>query len=156
LSINGAATYLDSKVTSTFFNYGPYPLGPTDLIDFKGERFPYTPQWSVQYGARYDWKLSSKVTAFVSVDGSYQSRASAAFGSGTAVTDGAPLLEIKPYALLNLTAGIASADQHWRAEVWGKNVTNTYYWSSVNYISDTTARLAGLPVTYGLRLSYRY
>ncbi len=156
LTLNGAVTYLDSEVTSNFFNTGPYPLGPTDLINFKGEAFPFAPKWSLQYGARYDWNLSDKLTAFASVDGSYQSKSTAAFGAQEAIADGAPALEIGSYALLNLTTGISSADQHWRAEFWIKNVTNAYYWNSVNYVSDTTARLAGLPRTYGVRLSYRY
>jgi outer membrane receptor protein involved in Fe transport len=156
LTLNAAATYLNSKVTSSFFDTGPYPLGPTDLINFKGEAYPFTPKWSVQYGVRYDWDLANNLTAFVSADGSYQSQSSAAFGAREAIAQGAPPLAIKAHALLNVAAGVASADQHWRAEIWGKNVTNTYYWNSVNYISDTTVRLAGLPATYGITLSYRY
>jgi outer membrane receptor protein involved in Fe transport len=156
LALNGAVTYLNSRVTSNFLDTGPYPLGPTDLINFKGEAFPFTPDWSVQYGARYDWDIANNLTAFVSADASYQSASSAAFGAQEAVTEHAPPLAIKAYGLLNLAAGVASADRHWRVEVWGKNVTNTYYWNSVNYVSDTTVRLAGPPVTYGVTLSYRH
>jgi outer membrane receptor protein involved in Fe transport len=156
LTFNAAATYLDSKVTSDFIDYGPYPLGPTDFINFKGEHFPYTPKWSVQWGARYEWPLNSKIHAYVGADGSWQSRATTAFGSQQARIDNAPLLELKPYAVLNLTAGVTSPDKGWRLEVWGRNVTNTYYWNSVNYISDTTVRLTGLPTTYGIRFSFDY
>jgi outer membrane receptor protein involved in Fe transport len=156
LTLNGAVTYLDSQVTSNFFDTGPYPLGPTDLINFKGEAFPFTPKWSVQYGARYDWTLANNLRAFVSADASYQSRSSAAFGAFEAVADHAPSLDIKGYGLLNLTAGVGPADGRWRAEVWGKNVTDAYYWNSANYVSDTVVRLTGMPATYGLRLSYRY
>jgi len=156
LTLNGAVTYLDSKVTSDFFDYGPYPLGLNDKINFNGESFPYTPKWSVQYGARYDWNLSSDLTAFVSADASYQSKTSAAFGSGEANADGAPPLEIEAYGLLNLAAGVSSADNHWRVEIWAKNVTNTYYWNTVNYVSDTVARYAGMPATYGATVGFRY
>ncbi|HEY2659567.1 MAG TPA: TonB-dependent receptor [Caulobacteraceae bacterium] len=156
LTLNAAVTYLDSEVTSSFFDFGPYPLGPTDLINFKGESFPFTPKWSVQYSARYDWTLWNEMTAFVSADASYQTKSSSAFGASEAVADDAPSLEIKPYGLLNLTAGVGSADHHWRVEVFGKNVTNTYYWNTVNYVSDTTVKLTGMPATYGVRLSYRY
>lgn len=69
---------------------------------------------------------------------------------------GAPQLVIKAYGVLNLNAGIESADKRARFEVFGKNVTNTYYWNSVNYIADSTVRFAGMPVTYGARLSLRY
>ena len=156
VTLNGAVTYLDSKVTSNFTDYGPYPLGTGNEINFKGESFPYTPKWSLQYGARYDWNLSSDFTAFVSADASYQSKTSAAFGSGEAYADGAPPLEIKAYGLLNLAAGIAPANQRWRVEIWAKNATNTYYWTTVNYISDTVAKLAGMPATYGFTVGVRY
>jgi len=156
LTLNGAATYLDSKVTSDFYDTGPYPLGPTDLINFKGESFPFTPKWSVQYGARYDFDVGDNLRAFLSAQASYQSSSTAAFGSGEAAADGAPSLDIKAYGLLDLTAGIGPANGRWRFELWGKNVTNTYYWNSVNYVSDTVVRYTGLPATYGFRISYRY
>jgi outer membrane receptor protein involved in Fe transport len=156
LTLHGAVTYLDSHVSSDFFDFGPYPLGANDLINFKGEAFPFTPKWTVQYGARYDWNLNSNLKAFVSADASYQSKESAIFGSQEAIADGAPPLTIKSYSLLNLAAGISSTNQRWRLEVWGKNVTNTYYWNSVNYISDTVVRFAGMPVTYGITLGFRY
>jgi outer membrane receptor protein involved in Fe transport len=154
LTLNAAGTYLDSRVTSHFFDLGPYPLGPTDLIDFKGEAFPFTPKWSVQYGARYDWHLVNSLTAFVSADASYQSTSSAAFGYQEAITEGAPPLEIKAFGLLNVAAGIDQG--HWRAQVWGKNVTNRYYWNSNNFVFDTVVKQAGMPATYGITLNYRY
>jgi outer membrane receptor protein involved in Fe transport len=156
LTLNAAATYLDSKVTSDFYDTGPYPLGPTDLINFKGEAFPFTPKWSVQYGAHYDWSVGDNLNAFVSAQASYQSKSRAAFGAQEAVADGAPSLDIAGYSLLDLAVGIGPASGRWRAELWGKNVTNTYYWHSVNYVSDTVVRLTGQPATYGVRVSYRY
>ena len=156
LTINGAVTYLDSMVTSDFFDFGPYPLGAHDLINFKHEAFPFTPKWSVQYGVRYDWDLSPNLRAYVSADASYQSKETAIFGSQEALADNAPPLTIKAYGLLNLAAGISSTNQRWRVELWGKNVTNSYYWNSVNYISDTVVREAGMPVTYGITIGFRY
>jgi outer membrane receptor protein involved in Fe transport len=156
LTLNAAVTYLDSRVTSNFFNYSSYILSPTDTINFKGEPFPYTPRWSVQYGARYDWRLTDGLSAFASADASYQSVSYAAFGWERAAPEGAPAQIIKPYGLLNLTAGVATADNHWRFELWGKNVTNTYYWNTVVTGGDMQARITGMPTTYGLALHYRY
>lgn len=155
VTLDGAATYLKSKVTSDFFNSGPYPLG-SQTINFRNEPFPYTPEWSLRGGARYDWPLSERVNAFVGADGSYQSKSSAAFGFGQAAATGAPPLIIKAYGILNLNAGIESADKQWRFELFGKNVTDTYYWNSVNYIADSNVRFAGMPATYGARISLRY
>ena len=156
LTLNAAATYLDSRVTSNFFNYSSYILSPTDTLNFKGEPFPYTPKWEVQYGARYDWSLTDHLSAFVSADASHQSMSTAAFGYVRAAADGAPSQIINPYGLLNLTAGLSSSDGHWRIELWGKNVTNTYYWNAVVQGGDTVSRYTGMPATYGIGLHYRY
>lgn len=154
LTLDGAVTYLDSKVTSDFFNSGPYPIGATE-INFRGEAFPFTPKWSLRYGARYDWALNSEMNAFVGADGSYQSKSTAAFGFGQADTTGAPQLIIDAYGLVNVTAGLEANDKSWKVELFGKNVTNKYYWNSVNYVADSTSRFAGMPLTYGVRVSFR-
>ena len=40
--------------------------------------------------------------------------------------------------------------------VWGKNLTNEFYLTNVNKYSDGEQRFAGMPVTYGVTLSYKY
>jgi len=155
VTLNAAVTYLDSRVASDFFNYGPYVLNATDTVNYKGETFPFTPKWSLNYGARYDWPLSQALSAYVSLDGSYQTRTSSAFGDTAAHAEG-PSLSNKAYGLLNLAAGVESQDDHWRIQIWGKNVTNTYYWNTAFYEFDPVVRYTGLPSTYGLTLSYWY
>jgi iron complex outermembrane receptor protein len=156
LTLNAAITYLDSRVTSNFLNFSAYSLGAADSINFKGEPFPFTPKWSLHYGARYEWSLANALSAFVSADASYQSSTISQFGAEEAAAYAAPGQDIKAYSLLNLTAGVQSADRHWRVELWGKNVTNTYYWTSAVHYSDGIIRLAGMPVTYGVGVHYRY
>jgi TonB dependent receptor len=146
------ATYLDSKVTSNFFNYAAYTTGPSDTVNFKDEAFPFTPKWSLNYGARYDGDLNGRVSAFVSGNGSYQTQTVAAFGR----SDGGPSLAIKAYGLVDLSSGLATSDGKWHFELWGKNVLNKYYWTSAVYVDDTTVRYAGMPATYGLTVHYRY
>jgi iron complex outermembrane receptor protein len=155
LTLHAALTYLDSRVTSNFLNYSAYSLGAADSINFKGEPFPFTPKWSVQYGARYDWSLTNDLSAFASADASYQSSTISQFGAEEAAVYGAPSQEIKAYSLLNLSAGL-QLDKNWRVELWGKNVTNTYYWTTAVHYSDGIVRLAGMPATYGIGLHYRY
>ena len=155
LTLNAAVTYLDSKVTGDFINYGPYVLSAADTVNFKGEAFPFTPKWSVNYGARYDWRLTDTLGAFVGFDASYQSMTTSAFGDTAAHAEG-PHLYNKAYSLLNLTAGVKSLDGRWRAEVWGKNVTNTYYWNSAFYEFDPDVRYTGMPATYGVTVSFQY
>lgn len=155
LTLEGAATYLFSKIDSNFENYSPYPTGPDDTIDLHGEAFPYTPKWAFSYGARYDWTLNSRFSAFVAVNGQHQTSTVAAFGAAQADARG-PSFDIKGYGLLDLSAGIETQDKSVRLTVWGKNVLNTYYWSNVFYAFDTVARYAGRPSTYGVTINYRY
>jgi len=51
--------------------------------------------------------------------------------------------------------GIASANDSWRLSIFGHNITNTYYWTGLNYTSDYVVREAGRPATYGLTFSVR-
>ena len=155
LTFNAAITYLDSRVTSDFLNFTPYSQNAADSINFKGEAFPFTPKWSFQYGARYDWSLTSDLSAFVGADASYQSSSNAIFGTAQ-TPPGAPGETVKAYGLLNLTAGVQTADNHWRIELWGRNVTNTYYWNTAVQFGDGIVRLAGMPATYGISVRYRY
>lgn len=156
LQLNAAVTYLDSKVTDDFINYSTYIIDDADKINYKGESFPYTPKWSVQYGARYDWTLDDGLNVFVGADASYQSRTNGFFGASRAASIGAPSVTVKPYGVLNLSAGIESSDEQWRIELFGRNVTNTYYWNSAFWSNDVTSRVAGMPATFGVRFHYRH
>jgi outer membrane receptor protein involved in Fe transport len=43
----------------------------------------------------------------------------------------------------------------WRFQIWGRNVTDEYYWKSVYYSNDEIAKYAGMPATYGISVSWR-
>jgi hypothetical protein len=49
-----------------------------------------------------------------------------------------------------------TADGAWRAQLWGHNVTDKYFWLNVSHFGDSLARLTGDPATYGISVSYRY
>jgi outer membrane receptor protein involved in Fe transport len=155
LSLHVSATYLESEVKSNFFNAGPFPIGDLQ-INFKGEDIPLTPELSVQYGARYEGQFNDSLIGFVSIDGSYQSSTTAVFGAGQSQLTGAPSMDIDSYNTLNMTAGIGGSDDSWKVEVFGQNITNEYYWISVNYNADSVYRFAGEPSNFGVRLSLRY
>jgi len=152
LTLDVAVTYLNSRVDSNFPNTDAYG----DAVNFQGEAFPFAPKWSTSAGARYDWAVNDQLRAFVAARGSYQTATVAAFGESAVDANGYPSLGIKAYGLIDLSAGLEPAGGHWRVEVWGRNVTNTYYWTAVNYIVDSTARLTGMPATYGVTVGYKY
>ncbi|AOH87167.1 TonB-dependent receptor (plasmid) [Sphingomonas panacis] len=145
LSLSAAGTYLDTKVTGPFLNYTVLAT----LRDFNGNPFPYSPKWQVNLDANYKFPLSSALNASLGANYSHRSKTSAGFGNE-------PLLEIDAYGLLDLQAGIESRDGKWRASVFGRNVTNTYYWTNVAKFFDDVRRLAGQPATYGVQVGLKF
>lgn len=145
LSISAGGTYIDSKVRGSFPNFSL--LGTA--TDFGGEPFPYTPKWQFSTDVTYSHPINSNIDGFVGGALSYRSGTTAGFG------DERDLL-INEYTLLDLRAGIKSQDDNWRVEVFGRNVTNTYYWTNVARAFDVTRRLAGKPATYGVSVGYKF
>ena len=54
-----------------------------------------------------------------------------------------------------MRAGVETQDGKLRAQLWGRNVFNTYYWNST-FQADTVWRMAGKPATYGITVGWRY
>jgi outer membrane receptor protein involved in Fe transport len=153
LTLTARATYIDSQVDGTFINYNPFSNTP---INLQGEPFPNTPRWTTGFDAQYDWDLNAKYSAFVGADARYQSRSQGVFGADNAISNGFPSLDINAYTLLDLRAGVTSIDGRWRAEVFGNNVTNTYYWTQAARPAEVATRFAGMPAVFGVRLGYSY
>lgn len=147
LRLTAAGTYIDTRITRSPATLQPDPLGT--LIDFNGQSFPNTPKWQLSSDAEYKWSATDKLKAFVGGNVSYQSSTNSGFGN-------LELFRTKAYALLDLRAGIESADGRWRATIWGRNVTDTYYWTAATHAQDAVVRFSGQPATYGVSLSFRY
>ncbi len=64
-------------------------------------------------------------------------------------------MDIRAYATLDLRAGIRFKDERWEIQVWGHNVTDTYYLTSAMRNGDTVNAYATRPATYGISLSFR-
>ncbi|MCT2401200.1 TonB-dependent receptor [Novosphingobium mangrovi (ex Huang et al. 2023)] len=145
LSINGAFIYLDSKVKEYVgINAG----GVED--DFAGALVPFSPKYQASVSADYDFPVSDRVDAFLGGSLKYRSKANSVVGFSE------PTYEIPNYALIDLRAGIHSSDDTWRFQIWGKNITNKYYWTNVVASYETLTRYPGMPATYGATISYRY
>ena len=149
LRFSGGVTYLNSRVQRD-------PVGPAQALDplggagtYVGERFPNTPRWLGVADGEYDLPTSGSVRPFLGGTVTYRSQANASFGE-------LALFRLPSYALLDLRAGVESVNEKWRVQVFGRNVTNRYYWVGVSRNIDTVSRFAGQPATYGVQLSYRY
>ncbi len=57
---------------------------------------------------------------------------------------------------MNGSLGIHSLDDRWRAQLWVRNLTNTYYWSAVSSNANVVVRFPGQPRTFGASLTFAY
>ncbi len=153
LVLSGRATYLDSHVDGSFFNYNPFVNTPINLA---GEAFPNTPRWATGFDGQYNWRVSSRLDAYAGVDVRYQSSSQGAFGAQSAIQAGYPSFIIDSYTLVDLRAGLSSSDKRWSLEAYGTNVGNTYYWTQVARPAEAVVRFAGQPAIYGVRLRFTY
>jgi hypothetical protein len=138
-----SAVVVDSKV-QRFTGYDQNGV----LTDFAGSPFPYSPRFQMVANATYEWTVGADLRSFVGADLTHHSATNASLGND-------PELRLRPYATLDLRAGVRAADDGWSMIVWGRNVTNAYYWSNMYRFTDTLVRIAARPVTYGLTLSIR-
>lgn len=117
--------------------------------NFAGARIPYAPKHQIGANIDYEFALTDRIDIELGSSLNFRS-------DTVAVVGGSPLYEIDDYAVIDLRLAIKTSDERWRAQIWGKNVGNTYYWDNVVAGYDTVARYAGRPATYGVTLSYAY
>lgn len=144
LTIMPNITLVDTKITRDFTAF----TGSASALNVNGERFPYTPQWSGSTDVEYRWSVGSSLEAFAGANVSYRTDTNGSLGKPAEYA-------IPGYTLLDLRAGVEGEGGRWRATVWGRNVTDQYYWISASHISDNVVRYAGRPVTFGVTLTFR-
>jgi outer membrane receptor protein involved in Fe transport len=161
LQLTGAVTYLDAKITS-------YPNGVNaggSQADFAGTPIPFTPKWQFLASADYNVPVSGDVRPFVGATFTKRTSTTSIVGSavGAAQNPGyrslvpiADTYHVRGYALLDLRAGVEAEDGSWRLMVWGKNVTNKYYWNNAVTAYENVTRYAGQPATYGVTFGYKF
>ncbi len=184
LTVTGAVTYLDSKIKD-FVGYDifggvdndtdsrPGDFDPTGVVpnveDLSGVRLPYTPKWSGSFNVDYRHETENGGTPFVGFTVSARSNQTAAIGGEDTtlpvtatnryrIADGVgpyPYM-IDGYATVDARLGYEAADGAWKVMVWGKNIFDKYYWTAVIPSSDSSARFAGRPATYGVTFGYKF
>lgn len=145
LSLSAAGTYIKSRVKGDFYNYSI--IGT--LTNFGGSAFPYTPKWQLSFDGSYSFAVSDSLNAFFGGNVSYRTSTTAGFGSD-------PRLAIDGYTLVDLRAGVEAPGGRWRVQLFGRNVTNQYWWTNVQASVDNVRRYTGMPATYGVQLSVKY
>ena len=167
LTISGAVTYLDSKITEGPASPRNYNfLGLPD--DFSGDALPFTPEWSGSINVDYRAKTGNGGTPFIGVSLNARSGADAAPGANridyvpagdsqiVVLRDGVTKpFAIKGYATVDARIGYEAPDESWRVMLWGKNIFDEYYWTTVIPANDSAGRFAGRPATYGITIGFK-
>ncbi len=144
LQLTAAATYLAAKVIEFV---GTNADGIRQ--DYAGSAVPYSPKWSTNATADYEWTLSSTLMASVGLTAAQRSLSYATVGP-------TPIDRISPYTLLDARASVRTLDGKYRIEVYGKNITSRFYWDNVSHPYDTVVRYAGMPETWGITFSAHF
>jgi outer membrane receptor protein involved in Fe transport len=143
LTINPIFSYTDTKVLGHFMNFD-YLGQPAD---FGGHAFPLVPKVQASLDAQYKWPIGNGMNVFLGGNVIVQGKTY----TGFIPNDNE---KVPSYALLDLRAGIEV--NRWRISVWGRNVTDKWYWTSATRINDALVRQTGMPRTVGVTLGYTY
>jgi iron complex outermembrane recepter protein len=145
LTLHGAATFTHTAITDP----GALTLdGFGNSVDFRGKPFAYSPKWSAVFSAEYRMPIAGGLDAVLGMDGLYNS---VAYGDSSATA----AFKLDAYTVLNARLGVESHDG-WSVTGWVHNLGNTYYWTSVNFAGDGYERTTGLPLNFGIAVSYKY
>ncbi len=117
--------------------------------NFDGAPFLYSPKYQGGLTALFNHDIGSNLKLDAALNGHWQSKSHADL-------EGNPLFVIDGYGLVNASIGIGSPAQGWNLSVWGRNITDKYYWSSVASNANTVVRFPGKPATYGASLTWKF
>ncbi|HEX8903141.1 TonB-dependent receptor [Vitreimonas sp.] len=144
LTLIGSATYLDTAVIEYS---GTGPAGTPRFYD--DVAFPYSAEWQVSGTVLYERELSDTLGFQAALNGRWQDESAADLGDS-------PTFAIDSYGVLNASVGVHALNDRWALQVWGRNITDTYYWTSVASNANVVVRFPGMAPTYGASLTFNY
>ena len=145
LTLRGAVNYSNTRINS----HMNLPRYDGLLLDIYGSSFPYAPRWNATGNAQYEWPVGQSLKAFMGASLLYNSATNGLAAAG-------PATRIKSFATLDLRLGVRDTADRWEVMLWGRNVTDTHYWNSVNFNCDCIGRMTGLPLTYGVTVGGKF
>ncbi|MEQ1784112.1 MAG: TonB-dependent receptor, partial [Hyphomonadaceae bacterium] len=144
LTFTGSATWLETKV----INYlGTNAAGQPQT--YNDVAFPYSPELQVAGTVIYDAPITDTLGMQLALNARWQDDSAADLGDS-------PSYVIDAYGLVNASAGIHDLNGKWAFSLWGRNITDEYYWTSVASNANVVVRFPGMPVSYGATLTLNY
>ncbi len=123
------------------------------FYDASGDALNNSPELQVTSTLSYTFELGSGLLATAAADVSYKDDN---IGSINAPDSDARRQVfsgyIPDYTLVNARFTLAAADGNWSVMLWGRNITDEYYWHSTGASNSTSTRINGMPETYGITI----
>ena len=139
-----SAAYLQTEIKK----YQGYDASGADQ-DFAGDSFANSPDWQFNLVGAHRFDFNDRFEGTLVVDASYSDSQSSLIGNN-------PTRVIDSYTLLGARLGIEPKNGRWAAALFGRNLTDEYYWTAVHGWGDAVVRYAGMPRTYGVEFSYNF
>lgn len=149
LTLNLGLAYLDTEIERWMAVDTAASAWPNVVRrDASGIELAQSPKWSYNALAKYEWSIAEDLILEVAADVVFQDDTSGGVTAEDATED---------YTIVNARIAIGSEDGRWRALLWGRNITDEYYYpAAYRGGNGPFVRSAGLPRTYGLTLSYNF
>ncbi len=116
---------------------------------FDGAPFLYSPKFQGSLTVLYNRELTENLGMQLAINERYQS-------SSHSDLEGNPLFALPAYGLLNASIGVHSLDDRWELSLWGRNLTDRYYWSAVSSNANVVVRFPGQTRTWGAALTHKF
>ena len=139
LTLSASGSLIDAE-------YEEY-IDPLRGTDYSGHRIQRTPEYQYSVGADVNLPINDKLNFIASGNYAYQDMM---FWGPESTNREAG------YGQMNGRIGVASEDGRWSLTVWGRNMGDTLYRTSVIPFVGDEVSLFGAPKTYGVRLAVRY
>jgi len=138
LTVAGAFSFLDTEITEV--------ITPTDDV-IAGEELAYAPSFQGNLRARYEWDLSTSLTAYVQPQVTYSAEK---FSDIIEINK----IELEAYTLYDLAVGIEARE--YRFEIYGENLSDERAEISGLFGNDRERIVTNRPLTVGMRVTFDY
>lgn len=149
LNIHFSAAYLDSEIKQWNAVDTELSVWP-DVVTFdaSGLELPQAPEWSWASVINYRKPISAGLYIEIGADVSYTDKTAGGFQAPIAsATD--------EYTLYGARVALGPTNEHWRAQLWARNLTDEFYFPSAFTGNGPYVRMVGMPRTVGLTLDYQ-
>jgi outer membrane receptor protein involved in Fe transport len=156
LTISAAGAYLEAEVDGTFDTAadGNAVFNAQGFAgDFDTSTLPFTPEFTANVDVHYAFPISATFDGFIGGTVVHTGSQNTTYTTGTLPANE---FAIDSWTTLDLRAGVVSSDGKWKATLFGRNVTDEFYVTSVAAYLGTRQRFVGRPATYGASIDYSW